>query len=112
MIRHTQALAHRLEANIRRTEKREWVMQRRERTRHLIELGGLVVKAGLVELTDDDRAVILGGLLTVADTLRGDGREPALVSWKRIGQRVFEADAALRGTGGKPFMNPQEIGCD
>ena len=38
-------------------------MQRRERTRHLIELGGLVQKAGLVDLTDDDRATILGGLL-------------------------------------------------
>jgi hypothetical protein len=35
---------------------RGWVVQRRERTRHLIELGGLVQKAGLVELADDDRA--------------------------------------------------------
>jgi hypothetical protein len=33
-------------------------VQRRERTRHLIELGGLVQKAGLVELTDDDRATL------------------------------------------------------
>ena len=38
-------------------------MQRRERTRHLIELGGLVQKAGLVELTGDDRATIYGALL-------------------------------------------------
>ncbi len=30
---------------------REWQVKRRERTRQLIELGGLVVKAGLVELT-------------------------------------------------------------
>ncbi|MBW4655698.1 MAG: conjugal transfer protein TraD [Kaiparowitsia implicata GSE-PSE-MK54-09C] len=36
---------------------REWQVKRRERTRQLIELGGLVVKAGLVELTDDDRAL-------------------------------------------------------
>ena len=35
-------------------------MKRRERTRHLIELGGLVVKAGLVDLTDDDRATLYG----------------------------------------------------
>ena len=48
-------------------------MQRRERTRHLIELGGLVQKAGLVELTDDDRATMLGGLLAVADMLGGEG---------------------------------------
>jgi hypothetical protein len=33
-------------------------VKRRERTHHLIELGGLVAWAGLVELTDDDRGVI------------------------------------------------------
>jgi hypothetical protein len=36
---------------------------RRERTRHLIELGGLVQKAGLVELADDDRATLYGAML-------------------------------------------------
>ncbi|MBK6297982.1 MAG: conjugal transfer protein TraD [Sphingomonadales bacterium] len=36
---------------------RDWQVQRRERTRLLIELGGLVVKAG-GELTDDDRAAL------------------------------------------------------
>ncbi len=35
-------------------------MKRRERTRQLIELGGLVAKANLIELTDDDRALIYG----------------------------------------------------
>jgi Conjugal transfer protein TraD len=83
---------HRLEASIRRTDKREWVMQRRERTRHLIELGGLVVKAGLVELTDDDRAVILGGLLAVADKLSGDDSESANLLWRRRGRRAFKKD--------------------
>ena len=42
-------------------------MKRRERTRRLIELGGLVQKAGLVELAHDDRALLLGAFLTVAD---------------------------------------------
>lgn len=65
-------------------------MQRRERTRHLIELGGLVLKAGLAELTDDDRAVILGGLLAVADKLRGDDSENAKLLWRRRGKRAFE----------------------
>jgi len=41
-------------------------VKRRERTRHLIELGGLIVKADLVTLTDDDRAVILGLLVDAA----------------------------------------------
>ena len=50
---------------------RDWAKARRERTRHLIELGGLVQKAGLVELLDDDRATLLGAFLELADRLRG-----------------------------------------
>ena len=69
-------------------------MQRRERTRHLIELGGLIQKAGLVDLTDDDRATMLGGLLDLADQLRGErGREVAEL-WRRRGLRAFEREAA------------------
>ena len=67
-------------------------MKRRERTRQLIELGGLVAKAGLVELVDDDRAVILGVLVEAAARLRGDEREAALALWRRRGRRAFEAD--------------------
>jgi len=46
-----------------RHDMRTWQVERRKRTRHLIELGGLIVKSGVVELTGDDRAVILGALL-------------------------------------------------
>lgn len=67
-------------------------MKRRERTRHLIELGGLVVKAGLVDLTDDDRAALYGAFLTVADRLRGEERANALALWNRKGKRAFEAE--------------------
>ena len=68
-------------------------MKRRERTRHLIELGGLVVKAGLVEMVDDDRAVILGLLTDAAARLRSDDREQLLTIWRRRGKRAFAADA-------------------
>lgn len=68
-------------------------MKRRERTRHLIELGGLVVKAGLVELASDDRAVLYGALLAVADRLGGEDREHALLLLRGRGHRAFEADA-------------------
>lgn len=71
---------------------RDWAIARRERTRHLIELGGLVKKAGLVDLTEDDRATLYGALLTVADRLRGDERGNALALWKRKGKRAFEAE--------------------
>ena len=69
----------------RRADTRKWVMDRRERTRHLIELGGLVQKAGLIELTDDDRTVMLGAFLTVADQLRSDNRDQAIILWGRRG---------------------------
>lgn len=71
---------------------RDWAVKRRERTRHLIELGGLVVKAGLVDLTDDDRATLYGAFLTVADRLRGEQRSNALVLWQRKGKRAFTAE--------------------
>ena len=72
---------------------REWVVKRRERTRQLIELGGLVVKAGLVDLTDDDRATLYGAFLAVADRLRGEEREQALALWQRKGKRAFTAES-------------------
>ena len=71
---------------------REWAIKRRTRTRHLIELGGLVTKAGLVDLTDDDRATLYGAFLTVADRLRGEQREQALALWQRKGKRAFEME--------------------
>jgi hypothetical protein len=67
-------------------------VKRRTRTRHLIELGGLVVKADLVALTDDDRAVILGLLGEAAAQLRTDDRERLLLLWRRRGQRMFASD--------------------
>lgn len=68
-------------------------MKRRERTRHLIALGGLVMKAELVALTDDDRAVILGLLDEAAAKLRGSERDQQLGLWRRRGRRVFNQDA-------------------
>ena len=90
------AARHRLEARKARTDMREWQVKRRERTRQLIELGGLVVKAELVELTDDDRATLYGAFLTVAIKLRSEDREQALAIWKRKGKRVFEAETGNR----------------
>lgn len=75
---------------------REWVVKRRERTRHLIELGGLVVKAGLVELTGDDRAALYGVFLSIAGKLQGEERDHALALWARRGRRAFEAEAQAK----------------
>ena len=83
----------RAEATQRRTDRRGWVVQRRTRTRHLIELGGLVQKAGLVELTDDDRATLYGALLNLAERGRGDDAGDVLALWKRRGKRAFDAES-------------------
>ena len=88
---------NRLDAAHARTDNRDWAKARRDRTRHLIELGGLVLKANLVELLDDDRATLLGALLDVAGQLRNgtdDGTLPAdlVARWRRAGMRAFEAD--------------------
>jgi hypothetical protein len=71
---------------------RTWQVERRKRTRHLIELGGLVVKAGIVDLTGDDRAVIYGALLWAADKLNSGEREKALALWAAKGKQAFEAE--------------------
>jgi hypothetical protein len=73
-------------------------MQRRERTRHLIELGGLIQKAGLVDLTQDDRATIYGALLELVGKLRSDDAGNTLALWKRRGKRAFEAEAGGSNT--------------
>ena len=88
---------NRFDAARARDDTRDWAKARRDRTRHLIELGGLVLKADLVELLDDDRATLLGALLDMAGQLRksGDGATTAadlVARWRRAGMRAFEAD--------------------
>ena len=67
-------------------------MKRRERTKHLIELGGLLIKSGLVDLTSDDRAALYGAFLELAFTLQGENREQTLTVWRRSGSRAFKRD--------------------
>jgi hypothetical protein len=66
-------------------------MERRERTRQLIGLGGLIAKAGLA---DEATAVLLGLLLDARDQLGGPEAERQRVVWNRRGDRAFKADAA------------------
>jgi len=83
-------------------DTRDWVQERRARTGQLIELGGLVQKAGLVELLHDDRAALLGAMMDLADQLRGgrdadtgaNARTPAQLTaaWRHRGLRAFETD--------------------
>ncbi len=71
---------------------RTWQVERRKRTRHLIELGGLVIKAKIVDLTGDDRAMIYGALLWIADKLQSDHGQHARNVWTAKGKQAFEDD--------------------
>lgn len=88
-IRKAIAARYRLVARRARRDTRAWVVTRRERTRQLIELGGLVVKAGVVDLANDDRTVIFGILVEAAAKLSGPDREQQLLLWRRRGKRAF-----------------------
>jgi hypothetical protein len=68
---------------------RTWQVERRKRTRHLIELGGLVVKAGVADLTGDDRATIYGALLWIADKFHSEDSEHARSLWSAKGKQAF-----------------------
>lgn len=99
-------LRNRLDRDRARHDTRQWMQDRRARTRHLIELGGLVQKAGLVELLDDDRATILGALLGIADQLQ-DGSDHGTspvdrkTRWRRRGLRAFDADRGATAATGR-----------
>jgi Conjugal transfer protein TraD len=71
---------------------RTWQVERRKRTRHLIELGGLIVKSGIEELTGGDRAMIYSALIWIAEKLKGDHGEHARALWAAKGKPGFEND--------------------
>jgi hypothetical protein len=73
---------------------RTWQVERRKRTRHLIKLGGLVVKSGIVDLTGDDRAAIFGALIWSADKLKSDQGERARALWAANGKEAFAVERA------------------
>lgn len=67
-----------------------WQVERRKRTRHLIELSGLVVKAGIVDLTNDDRSIIFGAMIWMAEKLQSEQGEQARNLWTERGKQAFK----------------------
>ena len=107
-LRRNWAAGNRHQAARASHDGRTWQVERRKRTRHLIELGGLVVKAGIVDLTGDDRAVIYGALLWMAEKLQSDqggtragavGREGEAGIRQWLDPKLF-----LRFPGLRPFV--------
>ena len=102
-LQRLAVLRNRLVLAQNRADTRDWVQERRARTRQLIELGGLVHKAGLVEALEDDRATLLGVLLEAAEQLQAGGPEGKSAAalkarWKRRGMRAFEAEKEAEAT--------------
>ncbi|MCI1728237.1 MAG: conjugal transfer protein TraD [Chiayiivirga sp.] len=60
---------------------------RKQDTRRKIELGGLVIKAGL---GDETRAVVLGALALAARALRGADAETTRARFQAAGDSLFK----------------------
>ena len=59
-----------------------------------VERRGLVVKARIVDLTGDDRAIILGALLWMADKLKSNQGKQARALWAAKGKEAFAVEQA------------------
>ena len=72
--------------------------ERRARTRRLIEAGGLIDKAGLLDL---DANALYGALLSLRD---GADDKAQVDSWTALGGRTFAHEARLRDEGKEPLV--------
>ena len=106
-LKRNRAARNRHQAARARHDMRTWQVERRKRTRHLIELGGLVVKAGIVDLTGDDRAMIYGAMIWVAEKLKSEDDERARELWTGTGKEAFETE---RPAGVHDRTQPQQDG--
>ncbi len=68
-------------------------MERAADTRHKIQLGGLVIKAGLDDLASNE---LLGALLHIKDLVDGPEADQNLRRFMRAGRTVFEGDENRR----------------
>ena len=72
--------------------------ERRARTRRLIEAGGLIEKAGLLDL---DANALYGALLSLRD---GADDKAQVDKWAALGGRTFAHEARLRDEGKEPVI--------
>jgi hypothetical protein len=72
--------------------------ERRARTRRLIEAGGLIDKAGLIDLESN---ALYGALLSLRD---GADDETQVDTWAALGGRTFAHEARLRDEGKEPVI--------
>lgn len=84
-------------ARLQREETRLKDDERKARTRRLIRAGGLVAKAGLLDL---DANTLYGALLQLADSARHHEQHER---WRVAGGRAFDQEAKARDAGRVPL---------
>lgn len=85
-------------ARLQMEENRLREAGRKARTRRLIEAGGLVDKAGLLDV---DSAVLYGALMQVAAEARNAER---VEQWRVVGGRAFDRETKARAAGREPLV--------
>ena len=85
-------------ARLQMEENRLREAERKARTRRLIEAGGLVDKAGLLDV---DSAVLYGALMQVAAEARNIER---VEQWRVVGGRAFDRETKARAAGREPLV--------
>ena len=59
------------------------------------------MKAVVVDLTGDDRTIILGALLCIADEIQSDQGEQARALWLAKGKQAFKAELPRKVIGAR-----------
>jgi len=83
---------------IAETETRLKLEERKARTRRLIEAGGLIEKAGLIDL---DPNALYGALLSLK---AGPDEADKIATWKAEGGRAFDLEVKAREEGKVPLI--------
>ena len=87
-LKQLKAKAAQIAARERASQREK---ERKADAQRKIQLGGLVVLAGLADL---DKGVLLGGLLAIADQLKGDQRDQFMGRAKARGDHLLNEQAA------------------
>lgn len=100
-LSHQKEKLERLKAKLQSQEQKLKLTERKKRTRRLIELGGLIVKAELEELNNN---TLLGALLSLKASISNN--ESLIHQWTEQGARAFELQKLSDGVGNSPDLIP------
>ena len=87
-----------MKARLAEKESKIRLDERKARTRRLIEVGGLLEKAGLADL---DNNTLYGALLSLAD---GASEKVQREKWARLGEKALEREAKAKARDTLPFV--------